>query len=482
MTLAVVNQTLLEQNKILVGQAEQTELMVAGINEIRDKIEEMIASQLSVYDALEKARERPQFGGNGSGGGMPALPSVGGGGGGFQGLTGIENFFNNLFGTMLGGAFGATVLSKVGTLLGRGLKWGAIAFAADSLLNMVFENFDVPENVAQELTGDTRRAVFGAAAARMLGLKGKWALIAAAAGFFYDEANNLIGWITENSESAKAAVDWLDSYTQKFGVDGQSAIAGAGSIAATAAAYAAGRKVVQGGMALARNAPQLIRRGAQAVATNAPTVLNAMKGGASKLYGYGMRALSTAGFVGTAPLAATAATIGVLGASTDEYKDMLAQHPEMAPMNNGAGPGLVRGKYLIQNGLIEEAIQEEKRKGTYKPVIEREIGKAPTTMTLPASPLAPMVPGLSGDLDAGAIADFLATTPKTPIVRDPNTVAIEEYLRSVTPAKPQVVVVPVPQPAPAPAAPRGGSSTSIFTPPVNTTDRLDLRDRISRPW
>lgn len=64
-----------------------------------------------------------------------------------------------------------------------------------------------------------------------------------------------------------------------------------------------------------------------------------------------------------APLAIGAGTVAILAAATSRYKDLMEQYPEMAAMNNGAGPGLTNASYWSQHPeIMAGAIEEDKRK------------------------------------------------------------------------------------------------------------------------
>ena len=112
----------------------------------------------------------------------------------------------------------------------------------------------------------------------------------------------------------------------------------------------------------------------------------------------------------TGPLGAALATVGLLSAATDEYQTMLEQHPEMQGMNNGAGPGLVHGRYLLEQGLLDKAIEYERSQGTYRPPLD-----LPTTRETPNLFNAPiglpdgtMIPmGPDGVPDADALRQYL---------------------------------------------------------------------------
>lgn len=484
-SLTIVNKTLQQQNKILEDQQTLTQVMATSIDDVRERITEMLASQTSVYDALENARERPKFGPTGAPGGLPALPRPGGSTDeNAAGLTAFQNFFNNVFGAMAGGAMGPMIAGAVGGMLGKTLKWGAIAFAADKIMNLVFENFDIPADIAEGIQGNVQRGLFAGFGASMLGLKGKWRVMAVAAGFFYDETNKLINWITENSEAAKAAMDYA---RDKMGIDLQGPLAGAAAFVGPLLAWEAGKRVVgatgrvagmagRGAAGLARSVPAALRAGATFATTQAPRVIGAAKSGARTALNQGMRGLSFVTSAAGAPVTAFAGTMAIFGGATMGYKDLLEQHPELAGINNGAGPGFVNGRYIVENGLIDEAIEESKRQGNYKLPQNRPTSQGAMSLNMGPSPA---MPSFSGGGDAAAILDYLNSAP-TPIVPTPGGTA--ERLRTFGPPPPQVVVVPVPTPAPAaPSGGRGGG-TAIFTQPVPTTDRYDHRDRINRPY
>lgn len=510
-SLSIINKTLQEQSAIMVEQTKASERMAVSIDDVREQITRMIETQMSVYDMLENSRERPEFGDRGGPRGLPS-PGQGAGGstGESAGLTGRQNLFNNIFGGLAGGAMtgalGARLLGGVKGLIGKGLKWGLIAFVADQILNVVFENFDVPEELAAELTKDTRRGLMAGATASMLGLRGKWMLIAAAAGFFYDEANKLVDWITENSEAARAAMDW---FKDKTGLDGgplASAVLGA---AGGWAAWEGGKRLLGGARSLAwkglkgasslawkgvKAAPQLIQRaGARlwhAAKAATPTVLNTSRNVAAA-------ALPKGGMPIGRMLGGPAAALVIATLTPSE----LSLDPQE------------------QLSIAIRRLFEEKGQGALKEVrdlLNSPFGQAQIQIFGGVYPEWQKI--LSDDTFARQYASSIYNSPNNESRERPTGIyygdsnmlinrMVGEYMRKISPEglpspdlvrnrlamdaqalqsagnnKPQVVVVPVPTPAPAAPSRAGAGGSAVFTAPIGTTDRLDHRDRISRPW
>ena len=133
----------------------------------------------------------------------------------------------------------------------------------------------------------------------------------------------------------------------------------------------------------------------------------------------------------TGPLGAALATVGLLGVATNEYQQMLEEHPEMQGMNNGAGPGLVRGRYLLEQGLLDEAIEYERSQGTYRPPMDLQTTREPPPnlyngqgLGLPDGTMIPMTPG--GQPDTEALQQYLeqlgagtTVTPPAPELASP---------------------------------------------------------------
>lgn len=468
-----------KQQDILERTGDDVDTVKMNTTMIHSLIAEMLVNQEEAkFDALEDKRERrPQLAPPGSGG--PSIPGAIGGALAANALTGAENLMNNILGGLVGGALGPKLVAGVSGLLGKGLKFGAIALAADAILNMVFENFEVPPDIANSIIGDTRRSIFGALIGSFFGKK----LVGAVAGMIYDDVLPFV----QNNDITKQVSDLIDPYTSEFGLDGDSVVAGATSTAAAMAGLYAVKKL-----------PSLIRgagRGLSSLATKVgPAVLSTVKAtgsaawNAAKLGARALPAIANAAKTGittiattaNAPLLAAAATVGTLGYATAEYKDLLAEHPELAPMNNGAGPGLVQGRYLVENNLVDQAIDDQKRRGTYKdmpaPAKTRTYDPSATTLT-------PSAPVTIAPTDMKSIEDFINSTPKTPgpsIAPTSRSAPTADMLSHNNNKIPPVIIVPTPAPAAPASSSAGSSSTSIFTSPVGTVDRLDGMDRITR--
>lgn len=148
----------------------------------------------------------------------------------------------------------------------------------------------------------------------------------------------------------------------------------------------------------------------------------------------------------TAPIAATAGTVALLGAATSEYKQLLQENPELEGMRNGAGPGLVLGKYLVEHNLVDQAIAHSKNEGMYKMPVQMSTTQEQPSLTLPVQPPAASVLPRNTDVDNEALRQFLESTPQAqPAAETPAPVIIErdpsEIIKSLMdfttiPAKP----------------------------------------------
>lgn len=500
-SLAIINRTLQEQTAIMVDQTKTSERMAVSIDDVREQITRMIETQMSVYDMIENSRERPEFGDRGGPRGLPA-PGQGAGGstGESAGLTAMQNLFNNIFGGLAGGmmsgALGSRIVGGVIGLMGRGLKWGLIAYAADQVLNTVFANFDVPTELAQELQGDTRRGLFAAGTAALLGLRGKWLLISAAAGFFYDEANKLVNWITENSEAAKAAMQWFED---KTGIPATPLVSGTLAAGGTWAAYEATKRF--GGRALSlagqglRAAPQLVTRAASnlfnAAKAATPTVLSTSRNVATAALPKGGMPLNRmlAGPVANAVIA----TLTPSELSLDPQEQLSLAIRRLFEEKGQGALKEVRdilnspfGQAQIQNfGGVYPEWQKILTDDTFARQYASSIYNSPNNESRERP--TGVYYGDSNMLINRMVGEYMRKIspeglPSPELVR--NRLAMDaQSLQSAGGSQPQVVVVPVPTPAP--AAPSGGASgggAAVFTAPVGTIDRLDHRDRITRPW
>jgi len=103
-----------------------------------------------------------------------------------------------------------------------------------------------------------------------------------------------------------------------------------------------------------------------------------------------------------APLAVTAGTVAVLGNAVNSKLEMEEQYPELRGLNNGAGVGVVQGRYLIENGLIDQTIQEQRNQGTYRP----PMGERPAPVNPPDFTGALPSPGI-GNSNQNELQEYL---------------------------------------------------------------------------
>jgi hypothetical protein len=497
-SLAKINTTLKGQTKqinkqleIADKQLEVADKSAVDIHATKEAMLEILKQQQSDnLDAIESRRERPEIGNSGTPGGItqptPVRPSMDKS----DAVSGMQNLMNNIVGSVIGHnlSFRTIGAAAVGALLGRGIKWGAVAFALDSIMNMALENFDVPPDLVDEIKGDAQRAIGTGFLAKMLGLKNQYAMIAAALGYFYEDISAWVQNLAGQEGIIQDAVKWLDQYT---GGQGETALslgtaAGTGLLAnfllnklKTAGGkliVGAKNTIVKGTPVVANAAWRGLKNVGSAARNAVPSVLSAVKSGASSVYQHGMRAVSAAGATGIVPLAATVGTMALFGKATNDYKQLLEDYPELKPMNNGQGPGLVMGKYLIENDLIKPAIEEQKRGGTYNNHPARETTREVPTIDPHSGAMLPS--GVTLGLDPSSILDYL--NKQSPIVPGANPIGKPITTMGQNNNAPQIVVVPVPTPAPGGGGKGGSSSTAIITPPVSSVDRLDLYDRVQR--
>ena len=499
-SLAKINTTLRGQTKqinkqldVADKQLEVADKAAGDIHSTKEAIVELLKQQQTSFDTLESRRERPEVGGSGTPGGIAppsiARPSTNES----DGVSSLQNLMNNILGSVIGNnlSFQKAGAAALGGFLGRTVKWGVVGFALDEAMNMALEGFDITPEMAAEIRGDGQRAIGAGITAKFLGLKGKYALVAAAVGYMYEDISAMVDRLALQEGVVKDTIDTLDKATGGYGTE---VVKTGATVGTGILALAALNRAKAAGGILFRGAQNLVTKGAPIVANAAwaglkntaqagraaiPSVLSAVKSKAGAAYRTGMQAVAHAGATGIVPLAATAGTLALLSKSVYDYKQMLADYPQLAPMNNGQGPGLVLGRYLIDNNLIDQAIEEQKRKGTYNNRPKRETTQEVPTIDPRTGSILP--PGLTTGIDPSAILNYLDNTAKTsPIVPGSNPVGKPITMAPPPPSAPQVVVVPVPTPAPSGGGKSGGSSTAIISPPVSSVDHLDLYDRVIR--
>jgi hypothetical protein len=104
------------------------------------------------------------------------------------------------------------------------------------------------------------------------------------------------------------------------------------------------------------------------------------------------------GSAATIPITGTVGTLGTLAYAALGKREIEEMHPELRGLNNGVGLGLTDLRYIVENDLIQETIDEHRRRGIYKE--EMVIPESPNSTTF-----GPLLE--TGRPDAEAIQQYL---------------------------------------------------------------------------